>query len=236
MTFRTKPTGLLSLPGSFLALAIVLCASPGIGLEGGQGTHKIVLKWAFGVQRHSGGDKQIVSIARYSTFQKGDQFKLMVESYTSTFVYVLRTDTSGNVDLLLPTSVKAFGKPLKTSITYYVPAGSEWLTFDKESSRETFHLLASAARLKDLEVLIKTYQTADAEERQELAEKLLKEIRKVKQYNRNLKASVERPVNIGGSVRGLHPPAKSPDSELEKIAVEIRGEKFFSRAFTIDHE
>ena len=66
-------------------------------------------------------------------------------------------------------------------------------------------------------------------------EKILSEIRNVKKRHRKLTVAAERPVSIGGSVRGaLKRPEQSPD--LRPIAEEVAASQFYSRTYRIDHQ
>ncbi len=79
------------------------------------------------------------------------------------------------------------------------------------------------------------YIGADTKRKTGIAEKILKKIRQIKKKHRKFATSAERPIPIGGNLRGIktEPGARPPD--IDSIAAEVSSTHFYSRTFTIDH-
>jgi hypothetical protein len=111
-----------------------------------------------------------------------------------------------------------------------------WFELDEHTGKEIFYLLASARPLGKLESIYKLYSSSTApSQKQDLSRQLLSEIRKTKQKRHPLTAVAERPVRLGGSVRGIEKDKTGTVHSLDNIAIEIIAHDFYSRTFTIDH-
>jgi len=63
---------------------------------------------------------------------------------------------------------------------------------------------------------------------------ILDEIKGLRQKHRQLSAPAEKPVRIGGSVRGQ--PSSTPAvPDITPLAAEVTAPGFYSRTFSIDH-
>ena len=84
--------------------------------------------------------------------------------------------------------------------------------------------------------LLKGYQKAKPGSKQVLAEKIVAEIRDIKRRNRKFTIAAERPVQIGGNVRGVDKEKKRSSPDIDPIAAEVSATNFYGRTFTIDHQ
>jgi hypothetical protein len=118
---------------------------------------------------------------------------------------------------------------------YYIPQGDSWFALDAHPGKETFYLIASKNRLNNLENLIHKYLVSGIEEKSNIAPHIIQEIKGVKRMHKTFTAKAERPIQIGGSVRGLkdQPPTLY---DITPLAVEITATNFYSRTFTIEHK
>ena len=69
-----------------------------------------------------------------------------------------------------------------------------------------------------------------------LAKQLLAEIRKIKRKHRKLATPAERPIAIGGNIRGVVKDEQSAFPDIDPIASEVSASNFYSKTFTIDHK
>jgi len=195
----------------------------------------LCFRWAFGAIERSGHELEFFAITRDTTLKTGDKLKMLVELQKKCFVYVIYHSAQGEVSMLFPYDMQQFTRDYATSKKYYIPQGDRWFELDENVGHETFYLLASAQRLIELERLLRKYTTTDPTKKQDLAKQILTEIRKTKRRHRKLTTFAERPVPIGGSVRGSTEDEKAFRPDIATIAVEISANNFFSRTFTIDH-
>lgn len=196
----------------------------------------VCFRWAFGALVTAQKGPAFVAIKRDTTLKTGDQFKMFVELQKSCFVYVVYHSAQGQLHLLFPYNLQQFDTDYQTFRQYYIPQNDAWFELDEKTGPEAFYLLASTQRLIELERLLTEYATADHVIKQDLAEQILTEIRKVKRRHRKFKTFAERPVQIVGSIRGVDDAQKALSPDISSIAVEISAKSFFSRTFTIDHQ
>ena len=186
-------------------------------------------RWAFGALVGAKNSQQLVSIRRDTTLKTGDQLQMFVALHKACAVYVIYYSAEGDMALLFPYDGKQPVVDYKTSTPYYIPKDRSWFALDENTGRETFYLLASAKRLTDLESLLNAYAVAESSEKSDLGERIRQHIRKLKRQHRKVVARPERPVSIGGNVRG-------EAFDIASLAVEIRSTDFYSKTFTIDHK
>lgn len=197
--------------------------------------NNVCFRWAFGAMVGPENDRRLVAITRDTTLKTGDQLKLLVEMEKKCFVYLIYHSGQNELHMLFPYEISQFSKDPETGKKYYIPQGTRWFELDEKTGLETFYLLASAERLSGLEALMKEYSFAGQSEKKGLVKEVLAEIKKAKRRYRTLTAPAERPLSIGGSVRGVDKKKKSVPPDIDPIAEEVSTTNFYSRTFTIDH-
>lgn len=196
---------------------------------------KVQFKWGFGVIAGKGENQRFVAITRDTTLKTGDELKMFVEPVQECFVYVLHHGPEGEVTLLFPYEFSQFTSDYRAGKGYNIPKGRFWLALDKNVGKETIYLLASAKRLTAIEGSVTRYKEAQDSNKADRAGDVLAEIRNVRRQYTTLATVAERPISIGGNVRGGGKKERSrPD--IASIAVEISAPDFYSKTFTIDHE
>ncbi|MCA1563951.1 MAG: hypothetical protein LC753_20135, partial [Acidobacteria bacterium] len=145
--------------------------------------------------------------------------------------YVLLENTSGDMQLLFPRDLALFDFGYRQGQAYYAPADDDWMTLPSPGAGENrIHLIASAARLTNLESLLSQHAAAPASQQALLHRKLADEIRNLKGQHRDLQSTSARPLPMGGAVRG-----GLSQSYLRPLAREIRADKFYAWTYTITH-
>jgi hypothetical protein len=230
-----KSSGLVALSLTIFILGWALLCGPQAVTAAPEEGQAISFRWSFGALTGQGKLGKLESITHDTALKTGDRLKMMVELQKDCFVYVIYFGAQDQVKLLFPYSLSQFTTDYQVGKRYYIPQGSPWFELDQNVGSESFHLLASAQRLKGLETFLTQYESAEAQKKPEVAKQILAEIRDVKKQNREFAATAERPVNIGGNVRGMekHQGVTGPD--VAGIAQEITGSGFYSRAFTLEH-
>ncbi|TSA22165.1 DUF4384 domain-containing protein [bacterium] len=211
--------------------ALFLCC---IGFA--QDKPNVNFEWSFSVLSSDGKERVLVPLLGDTTLKSGDEIKMMVKLKRECFVYVIHEDAAGEIFLRFPYDLKQFTSDYKVGKNYYLPKGRDWFKLDNKTGRETFHLLGSSQRLLDLEVLFGKYRDADASKKPAVAKEIVSEIRNVRRHYKTFTTLAERPISIGGNVRGLgkEPGRGYPDVSL--IAIEISAMNLFGKTFTIDHQ
>jgi hypothetical protein len=201
-----------------------------------KGEDAVSFRWAFGAVIGPTDDRRLVAITRDTVLKTGDRLKLLLQLKNRCFVYLFYRTAEDEIYLLFPYKLKLFDTGYKTGEKYYIPKGKTWFELDKNVGLETFYLLASAKRLHQLEALYRKYDSVAGEEKKKLAKQLLAEIRKIKRKHRTFAAPAERPIAIGGNVRGVVKDKKSAFPDIDPIASEVSASNFYSKTFTIDHK
>ncbi len=194
----------------------------------------VAFRWAFGAL--VGKSRTLVPITRDTVLASGDEMKMYVELKKECYIYVIHSSSQGEIGLLFPESFGQFSGDYKLGKNYFVPKGRTWFELDKNTGKETFYLLAAAERLIELEAMIGEYQSAATEKKADLAKQIVAEIRDVKRKFRTFTTLAERPVTIGGNIRGVDEADKAKRPDVSTLATEISATNFYSKTFTIDHK
>jgi hypothetical protein len=197
----------------------------------------VTFRWAFGAIVGPENDRELVAITRDTELKTGDQIKMYLEMEKKCFVYVFYRGPQDEMQMIFPYNARLFDSDdYKTSTKYYIPQGNKWFKMDENGGAEMFYLLASDKRLTELETVYEKYGSADPGQKQVLAKQVLAKIREIKRRHRKFSTVAERPVAIGGNVRGIKVGGAEPRFDVATLAVEISATDFFSRTFTIDHK
>lgn len=194
---------------------------------------RVAIQWAFGALPAGGGELR--AMGRESVLKTGDRLKMMVQLDKTGYVYVLHQDAGEEITLLFPNGLEQFDSDYRIGQAYYVPRGEDWYELDGKTGREVFTLIVSPERLTDLEKLYTCYASSQGEQRGEWKKRLQDEIRALKKQQLELAAPAERPVTIGGTVRGLQKPLVKERPDVASIANPIQSDGIVVKVFSIDH-
>jgi hypothetical protein len=227
-------------PSSTFCYSLAVCSVIGLlihyGLAATQAAeNNISFLWGF-FARTSTGDIQPMAIMQDTIRRTGDQFKMIVQLQKPCFVYVLhssknREGAEGDVTLLFPYDKPPFATDYRVGKRYNLPPNEAWYSLSPPAGRETIYLLASTQRLSDLEALLEASAAASPVQRPPLTARILAEIRAPRQM-RPSPTPGEKPVRIGGSVRGAPGGLNWEDFD---VAVAISAQHFYSKTFTLEH-
>lgn len=215
-----------------LLAALVLATT----IAAAQEKPNVSFEWAFATLSGAGKDITLVPIVRDTTLQTGDQLKMMVRLKTDCFVYVIHENPAGEISIRFPYDLKQFTADYKTGKNYFIPKARDWFKLDNNTGRETFYLVASGRRLLDLEALLSKYKDATDSKKPAVAKDILAEIRNVRKSFKTFTTLAERPISIGGNVRGLGKDQTGALPDVSQIATEISAHNFYGKTFTIDHK
>ena len=217
-------------------IGVFVLNSPYYATAGQQVKEDVTFHWAFGALVGPDHDRRLISIDRDTVLKTGDQLKMFLELKKNCFVYLFYHSSQGKIHLLFPPN-NQFATDNVVDKKYYIPQGNLWFELDEHTGSEAFYLIASAERLYKLEALYQNYITlTHAEDLKEFAQNILTEIKKTKGQFQKLTAAAERPLRLGGNLRGgINKAVKSSYPSITEIAVEISVTNFYGRTFTIDH-
>lgn len=196
----------------------------------------ILFRWACVAMTSKDGEAKREKVTHRTALKTGDQIKMFLEFKKKAFVYVIYQNAKGELRLLFPYRFYGPDSEVNLGQPYYIPGGDAWLMLDAPSGEESIFLLVSTKRPIRLEELVGEYQTSGAARKLELAKEVLKEIQSLRQKNRDLSASAERPITMAGRVRGLKDLPESIYPDVAAFADEISTADFFARTIIIDHK
>ena len=212
--------------------AALLCASGKAEEPAGD---NISFRWAFGALVGPEQGRKFVPIVADTALKTGDQLKFMLELHKTCFVYLIYQSSQGDMSLLFPYQSNKAGNNYELMKMYYTPRDDSWFELDDKSGTETFYLIASVSRLNDLEELFqKAASGADIDRDQ--SELIHARITALKKRHRTLTASAERPVPIGGNVRGISKDVQAKTPDMGADAIEVSAKDFYCRTFAIEHK
>ena len=214
------------------AAALLLTAFPVRAQETAK--ENIGFKWAFGAI--VGKDKKFVSVTKDTSLKTGDEIKMLVELTKECYIYVIHYGSKGEVDLLFPYSTKQFTDDYETSKNYYIPRGRTWIQLDKNPGKEVFYLVASTDRMIALEGMLASYGTAVGVTKDSLAKNIVQEIRDVRKRYKTFATLAEKPLTIGGIMRGVEKAEEARRPDVANIVTYISANNFYSKTFTIEHQ
>ena len=197
--------------------------------------NEVSFLWSFNAMVGSEYNKRLIPVTRYNTLKKGDILKIRLELKKRCFVYFFYRTPEDRLIMLFPYSFDLFDADYKAGKTYYIPPGRTCFSLDNNAGTETFYLVASAKRLRNLEASFLKYEAASDDEKQSLARHVLAEIRTIKRQYSQLAAAAERPILIGGNVRALVKDKTSP-TRTDPHKIEVSAEDAYIRTFTINHQ
>jgi hypothetical protein len=215
-------------------LFVVLSAWTGVAAA--QEKDNIGFEWGFGALSGSVKDAKLVSVTRDTLLKSGDQVKMIVKLTTQCFVYLLHETPDGEIVLRFPYDLDQFSADYKVGKNYYIPKGRPWFELDEKIGKETFYLLASPTRLTDLEGLLKKYQSSPMSGKSAAAKDIVSEIRNVRKRFKTFTTTAERPISIGGNVRGLENPNAGRRPDVANITTEILANNFYGKTITVEHK
>jgi hypothetical protein len=100
---------------------------------------------------------------------------------------------------------------------------------------ETFHVLVSPTPLRSLETLYEDYRQR-ATENGASAARIISAIDRLRKKARPLTSTAERPLSIGGTIRGASDKgSETTEDRLDQLAESIVSSNVFCRTYTIEH-
>jgi hypothetical protein len=213
---------------------LVLGLSAGAYAQSRPGKNELNFLYAFGAQTGAPAGGKIIPVQNETTLRSGDRLKLFVEPKAELYFYLVHLSSQGDLTPLFP--VDATPARIAPGSQVFLPEGSQWFELDAHPGFEKFFMLVSAERLGRLEELCGRHVTLkDKPEAQSSADAIQNEIKRLRQQHQQLSAPAEKPVRIGGSVRGQPPSSAPVTPDVTPLAVEVTAPGFYSRTFSIDH-
>ena len=216
-------------------MAVFFSSKIAVAAESSDEKENVKIHWAFGALTGPGKNRELISINKNTTLKTGDQFKMMVELKSMCFVYLIYHGSNGESQLLFPNDLEQFNKNYHVAEKYYIPQKNLWFALDEYTGQETFYLLVSKTRLSELEDLLQQYESSGLAKKPAVVLEIIEQIKRIRKQHQSFAAKAERPLSIGGAVRGVQK-QRSPLHDVATLAVEISTTGFYGRTFTVEHK
>ena len=215
-------------------LAVIFIASAVTYAQTPAGKNDIGFLYAFGAYVGPQGKGKVVSVQNETTLRVGDRLKLFFEPKSDQYFYLLHISSQGELTPLFPAAAQPAKVAAKTQL--FIPAGNNWFELDAHPGQEKFFLIATAERLDRLEELCARHTAlTDKADLHSSTDAIIDEIKRLRQKHKQLSAPAEKPIRIGGSVRGEQPSSSPAVPDITPLAAEVTAPGFYSRTFSIDH-
>ncbi len=225
--FRLKTATLL------LLFSLILTAGASPANDQPERNDTVSFSWSFNAFVGPENDRKPVPVTRYNTFKKGDLLKISLAPKTKCFIYLLYRSTEDEISMLFPPDFNFFDGHLKLGKVYGIPPGGNAFRLDGNSGIETFYLIASKKRLIDIERSYGKYNLASGGEKKAFSRDILSQIRTLKLTKSQLPSSAERPVMIGGNLRGFSNTGTNPNQWGNELQIEVSTPDVYIKTFTI---
>jgi hypothetical protein len=224
-----------SLVGKILvAFGVLLMASAAALAQTHPGKNDIGFLYAFGAYVGAQGKGKVISVQNETTLRAGDRLKLYFEPRIEQYFYLLHLSSQGELTTLYPTASQPAKVARGTQV--FIPTDDAWFELDAHRGQEKFFLIASADRLDHLEELCARHSSLkDKADVQSSTDAILDEFKRLRQKNKQLSAPAEKPVRIGGSVRGEKSSSAPAAGDITSLAAEVTAPGFYIRTFSIEH-
>lgn len=215
-------------------LAVLFIASAVASAQVPSGKGDIGFIYAFGAYVGPQGKGKVISVQNETTLRAGDRLKLFFEPKSDQYLYLLYLNSQGELTALFPAAAQPAKVVRGTQV--FIPTGNNWFELDAHPGQEKFFLIATAERLDRLEELCARHTARkDKAGMQASADEILDEIKRLRQRNKQLSTPAEKPVRIGGSVRGEKPSSAPAVPDITALAAEVTAPGFYTRTFSIEH-
>jgi hypothetical protein len=193
----------------------------------------IDIRWVMAGRETNGEPARYFNVPPKARLRTGDKLKMYFETRRRCFFYLFHQGPDGRVTLLYPPELPTEALAGGTRLT--IPLGNQWFELDRQTGTESFYVLVSPTPLRTIEALYADYRK-HGNDKGASASRLLSAIGRLRHQSRPLASSAERPLSIGGTIRGA--PGKesmTTANRLEQLAEAISAPQVFCRTYTIEH-
>jgi len=216
-------------------LTVLFMASAVASAQTPSGKSDMGFLYAFGAYVGPQGKGKVISVENETSLRAGDRLKLFFEPKSDQYFYLLHMSSQGGLTPLFPAAAQPAKVVRGTKV--FIPTDNNWFELDAHPGQEKFFLIATAERLDRLEELCHRHTALkDKADVQTSTDEILDEIKRLRQKNKQLSSPAEKPVRIGGSLRGQQPSSSTAVPDITSLAAEVTAPGFYSRTFTIDHK
>jgi uncharacterized protein DUF4384 len=194
----------------------------------------IEFRWVLAGLDSDADPPYLATIPVRAALRTGDKIKMYLETHRKCFFYLFHQAPGGRIVLLFPSSLPSEAIAGGTQLT--VPQGDRWFQLDEQTGTETFHVLIAAAALRTIETLYEAHRQ-DTANSGVSSVRLILAIEQLRNHQRPLTSKAERPLAVGGTLRGSGDIDTAVTAgQLDHLAEDITTSNIFCRTYKIEHQ
>jgi hypothetical protein len=216
-----------------LMLAVMPISASSAARADESAPNAIDVRWVMaGVQKNAASARPI-NLPPEAKLRSGDKLKMYLKTRTPCYFYLFYQGPDSRLIMLYPPALPM--KQLAGGSKMTVPSGDRWFELDEQTGKEIFHVLVSPTPLHSIETLYTDYLKR-GDDKDAARSRLLSAIQRLRLQQRPLTSKAERPLSIGGTVRGATGENPEPETQrLDRLAEDITASNVFCRTYTIEH-
>ena len=196
-------------------------------------SNAIDVRWVMAGIEKDADPSRPINVPSEANLRSGDKLKMYLKTRMPCYFYLFYQGPDGRLTMLYPVSLPT--KELAGGARMTIPEGDQWFELDEQTGTETFHVLVSPTPLRSIETLYADY-LKHGDENSTAQARLLSAIERLRLQQRPLTSKAERPLSIGGTIRGAAgEKAGSETKQLDRLAEDITSPNVFCRTYTIEH-
>lgn len=212
-----------------------LLAAPYAGLAAEAKKENILFKVAFGALVGTESGMRLEPVRNSTILKSGDKFKMMLEMEKKCYLYVIYKNSQGEMSLLFPYGIEQFETNYETSRKYFLPPREAWYELDNRTGSETFYVIASSQRLRDVEYLFTRYDSAEPARKRGIALQVLSALDRIRTEHRDYTIVAEAPLTSDTTTRGVERSQGADPTDISCLATQVRASDFYSKTYVIEH-
>jgi hypothetical protein len=224
---------ILAMSVQLIGIAVALLAAAALTASAEEPSPEAIdVRWVMAGMAQDADPTRPINVPPEATLRTGDKLKMYLKTRNQCYFYLFYQGPDGRLTLLYPSSLPTEALAGGTRMT--IPQGDQWFELDEQTGTETFHVLVSAKPLDSIETLYTDYLKRAGENG--AAARLLSAIERLRLQRRPLTSKAERPLSIGGTIRGAPDQGTgTSESRLDRLAEDITTANVFCRTYTIEH-
>lgn len=194
----------------------------------------IEFRWALAGMEIDADPPYMTNIPMKAALRSGDKIKMYLKTHRKCYFYLFHQTPDGRMLLLFPPSLPS--EAIASGIQLTIPEGDKWFQLNNQARTESFHVLIAPAALRSIETFYEAHRQ-DTEDNGLSTVRLLLVIEKLRNHQRPLTSDAERPLAVGGTLRGGEDiNTEATIEQLDRLAEYIKTSKVFCRTYTIEHQ
>lgn len=190
------------------------------------------LNFSIGAKKYTNNTSNIIPIDIDTVLKENDGIRLLFQSATDCYVYVLFYDSSKIMTLLFPDKYNYYKKNYAVKrMKYFLPDAWDWYSLDNNSGTETIYFIASTSRLTDLEKQLKKLESKKEDQVKKASNDIRNDIKALisEQLTKNYNFQERNAIEIAGVIRAVQ-------NDIEKYTKGLIGENLIIKSIIFKHE